>query len=175
LRLLAKVLLSGGAASIASALAAAVCSRIENRHAARPINAVAHIYDGGPPPAHDGRSGRNTALGFGIHTAASAWWALFFEALPRRHRNAVGAAAVAGLAYVVDYHVVHRRFRPGFEAHLSSRSLFAIYAALAAAFALSARLQRRLDHHQVEDRDERDEGRPAERRPQRVIAPEPLR
>jgi hypothetical protein len=175
LRFLARVLFSGSAASLASALAAAACSRVENRHAARPINAVAHIYDGGSPPARDGRSRRNTALGLGIHTAASVWWALFFQALPRMHRNEIGAAAVSGLAYIVDYHVVHRRFRPGFEAHLSSRSLFAIYAALAAGFALSARLQRRLDHHQVEDRDERDERRPAERCPERVIAPEPLR
>jgi hypothetical protein len=135
---------------------------------------VAHIYDGGAPPARD-HGGRNTALGFAIHTAASVWWALFFEALPRAHKKELGAAAVSGLAYIVDYHVVHRRFRPGFEAHLSSRSLVAIYAALAAGFALSARLQRRLDHHQVENRDERDERRPAERRPQRVVAPEALR
>ena len=43
------------------------------------MNAVTHIYDGGEPPAHDGVNGRNTLLGFAIHTAASVWWALFFE------------------------------------------------------------------------------------------------
>jgi len=160
-------------ASVASAAAAAIASRIENRHAARPINAIAHIHDGGLPPARD-RAGRNTLLGFGIHTAASVWWALVFEYLPRQHRNAAGAAAVSGLAYVVDYHVVHRRFRPGFEAHLSPASLLAIYAALAAGFAAAARLERRLDHHEEEDRDEGDEGRPAQRRPHPVIAPESL-
>ena len=138
------------------------------------MNAIAHIHDGGPPPAHD-RRGRNTAVGFAIHTAASLWWALFLEALPPRHRAATAASALAALAYVVDYDVVHRRLRPGFEAHLSRASIFAVYASLAAAFALAARLNRRLDDHQEEDRDKRDERRPAERRPHAVIAPEARR
>jgi hypothetical protein len=164
-------LLSGALASIGSAAAAALCSRVENRHAARPMNAVAHIYDGGPPRAHDG-GGRNTMLGLGIHSAASVWWALFFEALPRRLRDARGAVVVAGLAYVVDYHVVHRRFRPGFETQLSPQGLFAVYVALASGFAIAGRLNRRLDDHQKENRDERDERRPAQRGPHRVVAPE---
>jgi hypothetical protein len=175
LRFLARVLVSGAVASFASAAAALAFSRLENRHAARPMNAVAHIYDGGPPPARDGEGRRNTALGFGIHTAASWWWALFFEALDDRHRNLAGGAAIAALAYAVDYHVVGERFRPGFEAHLGPRSLFAVYAALAAGYALGAALDRRLDHHQVEDRDESDKRRPAERRPYRVVAPEERR
>lgn len=170
---LARVVISGSAASVASALAAALCSRIENRHAARPMNAVAHIRDGGPPPARD-RRGRNTAVGFVIHTLASLWWALFLESVPSKHRGAMAASAVAALAYVVDYHVVHRRFRPGFEAHLSPASLCAIYAALAAGFALAVRLDRGLDDHKEENRDEGEERRPAERDPQPVIAPEAL-
>ena len=175
MRFTARVLIAGAAASIASALGAALCSRLESRPAARPMNAVAHIYDGGRPPAHDGPAARNTAVGFAIHTAASLWWALFFEALPARLRDARGAAAVSALAYVVDYHVVHRRFRPGFEQHLSGRSLAAIYASLAAGFALAGALNRRLHDHEEEDRDEGDEGRPSERRPERVEAPEARR
>jgi hypothetical protein len=167
-----RVLLSGAAASLTSALAAAIASRIENRHAARPMNAVAHIYDGGAPPARNGRGSRNTAVGITIHTAASLWWAVFFEALPPRLRTGAGAALVSAIAYVVDYHFVHRRFRPGFEAHLSPRSLFAVYATLAGGYALGAVLQRRLDHHQEEDRDERDERGHAQRGPRRVVAPE---
>jgi hypothetical protein len=173
-RLIARVLLSGTAASAASALAAAFASRLENGHAARPVNAIAHIHDGGAPPARD-RHGRNTAVGFLIHTAASVWWALFFESLPRKHRNPAGAAAISALAYVVDYHIVHPRFRPGFEAHLSAPSIFATYAALAAGYAFAARLERGLDDHQEEDCDEGDESRPAERGPHAVKAPEPLR
>ena len=172
---LRRVLASGAVASLTSALAAAVCSRIENRHASRAMNAVAHIYDGGAPPTGDGGGRRNTLLGFAIHTAAPVWWALFFESLPEKHRRGPGAAAVSGIAYVVDYHVVRRRFRPGFEAHLSAASLFGVYGGLAAGFALAARLNRRLDHHQEENRDEGDERGPPERSPQRVEVPETRR
>jgi hypothetical protein len=171
IRFPSRVLISGTLASVASALAGMLCSRFEKRHARRAMNAVAHIYDGGTPPRGN-RGGRNTAVGFAIHTAASVWWALFFESLPERYKSNAGASAVAGLAYLVDYHVVHRRLRPGFEAHLSAASLFAVYAALAAGFCAGAALNRRLDHHQEEDRNEGDEGRPAERRPCEVIAPE---
>jgi len=117
------------------------CSRRENRHAARALNAITHIYDGGAPPAHDGRWRRNTALGLTLHTGASIWWALFYERLfgtaARRGTAwaAGGASAIAGAAYVVDYFVVGRRFRPGFESFLSARSMFAVYAALATGFA----------------------------------------
>jgi len=104
------------------------------------MNAVAHVYDGGTPQAHDGTNGRNTLLGFGIHTAASLWWAAIFElalTTPARPRRMPAAAALAAIAYGVDYYVVSKRFRPGFEACLSRRAMFAVYAAFAAGFALS--------------------------------------
>ena len=127
---------------------ALACSRRENRHAARPLNAITHIYDGGAPPAHDGRLRRNTALGLTLHTGASIWWALFYERLfgtaaRRSTAWAVGgASAIAGAAYVVDYFVVGRRFRPGFESFLSARSMFAVYAALATGFAAASLISR---------------------------------
>lgn len=129
------------------------CSRRENRHAARPLNAITHIYDGGAPSARDGRLRRNTAAGLALHTCASVWWAPFYEGFFGRQarRSAAhavgGASAVAALAYLVDYFVVGRRFRPGFESFLSPRSLFAVYAALAAGFAaasITARKPRRV-------------------------------
>jgi len=124
-----------------------MASRIENRHAARPINAIAHIYDGGEPPAGDGDGKRNTFLGAGIHTAASIWWASFYEialASQPRPRRVRTAAAIAVIAYVVDYYVVHKRFRPGFERYLSPRSMFAVYAALAAGYAASGERHTRI-------------------------------
>ena len=143
--------------AIASAAAAAIFSSRENGHAARPLNAIAHIYDGGHPPAHDGDGGRNTLLGLGIHTAASIWWSAFYEmALAEqryRLRRFPAAAALSAIAYVVDYYVVGKRFRPGFEAYLSPRAMFAVYAALAAGFALSGRRRRapvRKRHHERE-------------------------
>lgn len=74
-------------------------------------------------------------------------------------------------AYITDYHIVSDRFKPGFEAHLSNRSLFMIYTALAIGLAAGARL-RGLYHHQIENRDERRERGDAERRPHPVVTPE---
>jgi hypothetical protein len=144
---LSRIFVSGLAGAAASAAAAALFSRAENGHAARPLNAIAHIYDGGAPSAHDGAAKRNTLLGFAIHTGASVWWAAFYEAglaLQRRPRRFATAAAIAAIAYVVDYYVVNKRFRPGFEAYLSPRGLAAVYAALAAGYALSRRSGRAL-------------------------------
>lgn len=106
------------------------------------MNAIVHIVDGGEPPAHDGDGRRNTILGFGIHTAASVWWAVFYELAlseQRRPRRFATASALSAIAYVVDYYVVSGRFQPGFEKYLSRRAMFAVYAALAAGFALSGR------------------------------------
>ena len=139
-----RILASGVAVSAVSALTAFACSQRENGHGARPLNAIAHIYDGGEPPSHDGENRRNTALGLAIHTGACVFWAGFFESLlGRRARQGIGNAAGAGAAtaataYVIDYYVVHPRFRPGFEAYLSKRSMFAVYAAIAAGFAVAA-------------------------------------
>ena len=139
---LSRILASGLAGAAASAVAAAAFSRAQNGHAARPLNAIAHIYDGGAPPAHDGIGRRNTLLGAAIHTGASIWWAAFYEAglaLQRRPRRLATAAATAVLAYVVDYYVVNKRFRPGFEAYIAPCGLAAVYAALAAGYACSGR------------------------------------
>jgi hypothetical protein len=148
-RFAARVLVSGALATISSALAAVATSRLENGHAARPLNAIAHIYDGGPPRAASGPRNRNTALGLALHTAASLWWALLFEGVfgTRARRSVAGAAtcgaAVSTTAYVVDYYVVSPRFRPGFEAYLSSRAMLAVYSALALGFAIAASATRR--------------------------------
>ena len=126
--------------AVASAAAAALASQLQNGHAARPLNAIVHILDGGAPPAHDGDGMRNTILGFGIHTAASVWWAAFYElalAAQESPKPLATGSLVAAIAYLVDYYVVSKRFRPGFEAHLSARGMFGVYAALAAGFALS--------------------------------------
>jgi hypothetical protein len=138
---LARIISSGLAGGLLSAAVASACSRIENRHSARAMNAIAHIYDGGEPPARDGERNRNTIVGFAIHMAASLWWASFFEPARRKSKGhpVAAAAAISAAAYAVDYYVVPGRFRPGFERHLSGASMLAIYAALAAGFALTAR------------------------------------
>jgi hypothetical protein len=144
----ARVLVSGIFGSLSSALVALAYSRAENGRAGPPINAISHIYDGvEPPPAGNGHGGRNSLLGFGIHTCASIFWAVFYRGALRAADSSgakvAAAASISALAYHVDYHVVHRRFRPGFETYLSRRGLFAVYFALAGGFAASALLTRR--------------------------------
>ena len=134
------ILKTGFRGAVASGAAAALASRLLNGHAARPMNAIAHIYDGGDPLPHDGNGRRNTLLGAGIHAAASVWWAAFYElalALQHSERRWRTAGVLSALAYVVDYHVVPRRFRPGFEKYLPPGAMLAVYAALAAGYALS--------------------------------------
>jgi Rieske Fe-S protein len=174
------VLLSGVAAGMSSALVASAFTRRDHAHAARAMNAVSHIYDGGPIPAGGGPAGRNTLIGSALHLGASVGWAALFEGLFGKRARAhtptalAGAACVAATAYVVDYRVVPKRVRPGFEKHLTPGQMFCVYAALALGFALSARLSR-LRRHQIENRHERQKSRPTQRSPDRVIAPEPRR
>jgi hypothetical protein len=173
---LGRMLLSGVAAGALSALAASLASARNSGDATRAMNAVAHIYDGGKVPSRPGPGYRNTLIGSALHLGASVWWAAFYEKLFGKSRGAAalaGGACVAATAYVVDYHVVHRRFQPGFEKHLSAAQMLGVYAALALGLALPK--LGRLRHHQPEDAEERGEGRPAERDPQRAVAPEARR
>jgi hypothetical protein len=143
---LRSTLVTGGVAALLSGVTAALCGRMEGHGATRPINAISHIAWGGPPPADEGAAGENTAIGIGLHAGASVFWATFFEGVfgraARQSRLAawLGGAAISASAFMTDYYLVSKRFRPGYEAYLSRRSLFAVYAALAAGFAIAARL-----------------------------------
>jgi hypothetical protein len=162
---------------VLSQLVSAVFSAAERGRADLPIHAVSHIAWGDKPESHDGRHTRDFLIGTALHQGASVFWATFFEALfgeRAEHSTAsalAGGATIAAAAYVTDYYVVSDRFKPGFEAHVSNRALFSIYAALALGLAAGARL-RGLYRHQIKNDDERDERRNAERRPDPVIAPE---
>ena len=105
--------------------------------AAAPLNATSHFAWGERAARQDGYSARYTGTGFAANYAAAVFWALFYEALPRRMPPLARAAAVSALAYVTDYHIVPRRLTPGFELRIPGAALAAAYAALA--FGLSAR------------------------------------
>lgn len=172
-------LISGTIGGLVSLIASATAARIEHGRGKEtlPIHAVSHIAWNDAPDSHRGRKTHNAVIGTALHQGACVFWAVFYEALFGRcgERNLgaglAGGAAIATAAYVTDYYIVSDRFKPGFEAHLSGRSLFGIYAALALGLAAAARL-RGLYHHQKENRDERDKRRNAERGPDRVVTPE---
>ncbi|MFL9963777.1 hypothetical protein PQR02_22455 [Paraburkholderia sediminicola] len=148
-RILRRAVIPGSAAASTSALVAAVRATGDGSTPYAPFNAVTHWIWPRRAFAETGPSVRFTLSGLAIHYAAAIFWGALFESLLiRRYRNqqassdpvavAGTAATVATVAYVVDYHGVPKRLTPGFEAHLSKRSIFYVYAGFAAGFAVAA-------------------------------------
>jgi hypothetical protein len=176
-RFVLNCLISGAAGGVLSHIAASICSHKEHGRSELPMHAVSHIAWGDAPESHKGRTLHNGLIGSALHHGASVFWAIFFEGLfgPRAERSTsaalAGGAAIAAAAYVTDYHVVGDRFKPGFEAYLSDRSLLIVYAALGLGFAAAGRL-RGLYDHEVKNRNEGDERRNPKRGPDTVVTPE---
>jgi len=141
-------LVIGAVSSLTSTLAVLAGGKRTVGEALPPMNAVSHIAWGGPPPANEGRAAINTWTGAALHTGACIFWSSIFDLVFRRSaarsskQLALGAIQTAALAYVTDYHIVSKRFRPGYEAYLSPASMFAVYAALAAGIAFGAAITR---------------------------------
>lgn len=143
-------LVGGALASAASTAVLAWRGRREVGSAFAPTNATSHWLWGAPAFGAPGPSWRHTALGYAIHHGTATFWALCFARIagrrlaqqrwPARAASAVAAAAVAG---AVDYTVTPKRFRPGFEKHLSVPSMVAVYGAFAAGLAIGCALHLR--------------------------------
>ena len=151
-RTLLNTLITGGIATLATTVAASLFSKAEGKTAARPINAVSHIAWGDEATRRSEPSVKFTLTGALLNTAAVMSWGLVQEVLLGRflRKKSVpealaAGAAVSGLAYVTDYHVVPKRLTPGFEETLSKRSLAGVYAVLAVGLAVGALLSSRED------------------------------
>jgi hypothetical protein len=133
--LLKRTLVSGSAAAAAVTLVASLAGRRATGAYAAPLNATSHFLWGKRAARKNQPSWKYTGTGFAANYGASVFWALFAEALkgpsPSAARALAAGAAVSGLAYVTDYHVVPKRLTPGFELRLPGRGLLAIYLALA--------------------------------------------
>jgi hypothetical protein len=129
---------SGAIAAGATAVTAAICGARESGSAIAPLNAASHAIFG-PEAQHARRPDlKHTPLGAVINAGASVFWAVLYEkafgdAADRGDatKAIAGGAAVAGLAYLTDYHLVPKRLTPGWEARMSPDSLLLVYAALA--------------------------------------------
>jgi hypothetical protein len=143
----ANTLLVGSVSTVTTTIAAIMGGLIDAGKGLAPLNAISHIAWGGDPPAHSGKGQINSWMGLLLHAGASVFWAAIFESVFGRYASTATAAA----AYITDYYVVSKRFRPGYEAYLSRKSMFGVYAALAAGIALGAALTR-FDHHKIKDR-----------------------
>ena len=133
------------AATAASTVALALLARREGRGALQPLNATSHWLNGAGA-ARDGRAGwRTTGVGLLTHAAATGFWAGFYELWLRRGARTptdiLGkAAAMAGVAALVDYRATPKRFTPGWEFMLTARAMSVAYFALAAGLATGATL-----------------------------------
>ena len=116
-------LVVGAVSSLTSTLAVLAGGKRTVGTALPPLNAVSHIAWGGAPPANPGRGSINMWTGAALHTGACIFWSsiltLFRRGRPRSSEQlALGAVQTAALAYITDYYVVSKRFRPGYEAYL---------------------------------------------------------
>jgi hypothetical protein len=142
-------LISGAIAGAATTAAVAIAGRRDTGSAVAPINATSHVVYGAKAAAVTEADFGHTALGFLINTGAAVFWATFYEkafgAAAERGDIAAawfGGAAVAGLAYMTDYHAVPKRLTPGWEYRISDRSLLAVFAALALSLPIRGLLKR---------------------------------
>jgi hypothetical protein len=147
-RLLRDALVSGSVASVVSTLALALRGRNDVDDAAAPVNGPSQRIWGRHAPYQDGFSLKHTVVGYGIHHAASVFWALLYELLCSgkagvRCSPAAAAVVTSVTASVVDFQLTPQRLRPGFEKRLSSRSLLLVYGAFALGLATVRLAQRR--------------------------------
>jgi hypothetical protein len=145
--ILRSALFSGSVASVATTAALGVCGALEQRDPVSPSNGPSQWIWGRAAAHARGASLRHTLTGYLIHHATAVMWATLFERLRRDRPSArdtmLAAAATSTLAYAVDYRIVPQRLQPGFDAHVSRRSIGTFYLTFAAALAVAAWMQRR--------------------------------
>jgi hypothetical protein len=145
---LKRAIASGTISGLATAATTLVEGKRETGSFYAPLNATSHIIWGDKAARQDNPSLKYTLTGFLLNHASAIFWALFYEKLFGRHspehayvhgriapaplaQPIIGAAAVTTAAYVIDYHLIPKRFTPGFEKRLPAKSLAAIFVTLA--------------------------------------------
>jgi hypothetical protein len=143
-------LTTGKLASIATTGAAALCGQMELGKPFAPINAISHIAFGDDALDQDEASLKYTVTGALLNDGACVSWAALYEQFFGRDAQQgkvplviTGGALISALAYVVDYRLVPKRFTPGLEQRLSSRSLLFIYTVLALSLAAGSLINAR--------------------------------
>lgn len=135
--------ISGSVASVVSTALLAACGKLENGTPYAPTNATSHWIWGERAAHQDAPSLRYTAVGYATHHVSAILWAVLYEKWfgERADKKELipalaGSAAVAGLAYFVDYKMTPERLQPGFEKRLSTPALFLVFATFGASLAI---------------------------------------
>jgi hypothetical protein len=137
-----RAMFSGASASICSAIALSICSRIDEGSFAGGLNGPSQWLWGEAEAYTRQASVRHTVVGYGVHHVTSVFWAILYERIfgePGQRKTPLRRCAEASLstagAYVVDYYLTPPRLRPGFKKHVGNPSMFAIYGAFAVGLA----------------------------------------
>lgn len=140
-----KDVVSASLAGGLSMLVLALRGRAERGSAMAPVNAPSHWLLGERALQQTRPSWRYTATGALIHHASAAMWGGIFNRIIGRQgvaaqpaKLAASAAAMTAVAALVDFKLVPERLTPGFQHHLSRKSLVLTYGAFAAGLALAA-------------------------------------
>jgi hypothetical protein len=147
-QLLMSALHSGSFAGLVTMATVALAGMREARSGIGPINATSHVIWGDKAGTTNTVDLKHTLPGVLINGAAGVFWALAHELVKTRLRRGgpaatiAGGAAVAGAAYLVDYHVIPRRLSPGWELRLSRGSVALGFVALGLSL-VAAELARR--------------------------------
>ncbi|KLN56500.1 hypothetical protein VPARA_24420 [Variovorax paradoxus] len=143
-------LIAGTLASIASTAALMLCGRREAGSMAAPTNATSHWLWGDQAFEVRRPTLKHTGLGYATHHASAIFWALIYAWLHASRHPAqsvpaalASAGAATALACAVDYTIIPRRLMPGFEHHLSKRSLGVVYGLFAVGLAAGCLLAQR--------------------------------
>ncbi|MFQ8433277.1 hypothetical protein [Amaricoccus sp. W119] len=144
-------LYSGAGAALATLTAVALSARLEGRSAARPINATSHILHGAAAARRDKADVARTVPGVLINVGASFFWGAAFAAITPAPatRPAIGilgrAFGTTLFAAALDYGLVPKRLRPGWELALRVRSVAMILVAMAAGLGIGGLAARRTE------------------------------
>ena len=140
------VLWSGTYAGLCMSTAIGMIGKITITRPVVPLNAISHIFWGHQAARSACWSIKYTASGLLLNQLACIFWAACYETMIGRKQPVrfSSAVAVSILAYLTDYHVVPRRFTPGFEL-VFPRTLFPwLYAALAGSLVAGVRMRQRM-------------------------------
>ena len=143
-------LVAGSIVAAATIAAVALRGLNDSGSAVAPINASTHVVYGPEAGDVDEPDLKHTLPGLAINAGASVFWAavyerLFGHAVTRADlgKALLGGGAVAGLAYVLDYHLLPKRLTPGWEERVSGRSLAMIFGVMALTLPVWSLLKRR--------------------------------
>ena len=131
-------LIAGAAASLFSTMALFWTGRREVGSYTAPTNATSHWLWRDEALRVHSPTWRHTAIGYAIHHGTATFWAVLYAWLHGNRPAArsvpaalTGAAIASAVACAVDYTITPKRFTPGFEHHLSRRSMALVYAGFA--------------------------------------------